>query len=294
VSRDKIFLGILIVLAATRVAVGADPIEFPFLGGITGPLEGVRDRFVENIEGALPEPEASYLGGLLVGVRTQIPKSLKDAFRHTGTSHLIALSGYNVGVIGRYLGGFSSSLWFPVTGIIIFVLATGAASSLVRAAIMGILALLATRYGHTYNVGVALLFAACIMIIVNPTILFGDVGFQLSVAATWGLMYLSPKIDPYFKKVPNILGIRESISATLAAEAATLPFILYYFGRFSILSPFTNVLVLAAIPPTMFFGFLTGMAGFFSSLLATLLAWPTYLLLSYQLFIIKFFAKINF
>jgi len=268
----------------------AGPVTIPYLAETQAYLSTTTRSFSEKIVQALPEPQASYLGGLLVGARSDIPSEVRDNFRETGTSHLVALSGFNVTIIVNYLGKIFSSLWFPAFGIILFVLATGAQSSLVRAAIMGILALLSSRLGHNYQAGTALLFAASIMLFFDPTLLFGDIGFQLSVAATWGLVYLAPSLTHYLRKVPNWLGFRENLALTLAAQAATFPFIFYYFGGVSYWAPLVNILVLVAVPPTMFFGFLTGMLGFVHPLVAQVVAWPTWLLLTYQLRVIEFFA----
>lgn len=271
-----------------------EPVSFAFLDTPRHSLEAVRDGFIENISRALPEPQAAYLAGITVGARSDLPYDIKQAFRQTGTSHIIALSGYNVTIVAEYMAKLFGSVWLSVAGIILFVLATGAASSVVRAAIMGVLVLVARSYGRDYNIQNSLLVAVALMVFADPSILFGDIGFQLSVGATAGLVWLEPRLTRHLSRVPKRFGIRESLSATLAAQAATLPLILYYFGRFSILSPLVNVLVLGAIPATMFFGFVIGVTGFLHPYIALIAAWPAYLLLSYQLWIIQFFATLGF
>ena len=280
------------LLGAARA--DGSPFQFPFLNPLVRQLEAVRISLEMNISKAFPEPQASYLKGLLVGARSTLPRDLKYAFARTGTSHLIALSGYNVSIIADNLNSLLGSFWLSVLGIIFFILGTGASSSVVRAGIMGILALLARRYGHLFNAGRALLFAASVMIFVNPEILLADIGFQLSVLATAGLIVLSSPIARRLTWLPLKFGIRDVASATLAAEIFTLPLIFYYFGRFSIFAPLVNVLVLVTIPATMFLGFLAALAGYISLYLSIVAAWPAYLLLSYQLAIINFFASLRF
>ena len=284
---------VLAALCVGFVRVAFAPISFNILFALAQPLELVRDAFVVNISRVLPEPENAYLAGLLVGARSAIPASLKDAFRKTGTSHLTALSGYNVTIIVQNLGVISRSLWLPLGGIVLFVLATGAASSLVRAAIMGVLVMLAKKYGHAYSAQNALGATVAVMLFFDPTLLFHDIGFQLSILATLGLIWLSPYCERPFRWVPKKYGIRESIAQTLSAQATTLPLVLFYFGTFSIFSPLVNVLVSVTIPITMFFGFLVGTLGFLSRALSFIPAWPAFLLLHYQLAVIQFFAQLH-
>ncbi len=283
----------IVIFALLALRAFYAPIAFNGLLVYTRPLERVRDAFVNNLSYALPEPHAAYLSGLLVGVRSHMPYALKDAFRATGTSHLTALSGYNVTIIVQYLGLFSRSLWLPLGGIVLFVLATGAASSLVRAAIMGVLVVLAKKYGHAYSAYNALLAAVVVMLFFDPTLLWNDIGFQLSVAATFGLIWLSPYFAKILRWVPTYYHVRESVVQTLAAQVATMPLVLFYFGMPSPFSPVVNILVSLVIPLTMFFGFVVGIVGFFSHALSMLFAWPAFLLLSYQLSVIQFFAKVH-
>ncbi len=292
----RFLLSVVIIFGFLLGVARADsgPFKFSFLAPFSHPLETVRISLESNISQAFPEPHASYLRGLLVGVRSTLPQSLKKAFAQTGTSHLIALSGYNVSIIADNLNSLFGSFRFSILGILIFILATGASSSVVRAGIMGILALFARRYGHVFSASRALLIAVGIMVFVNPPILLGDIGFQLSVLATFGLIVLSGPIAKRLTWLPQRFGFREAASATLAAEIFTLPLILYYFGGFSIFAPVANILVLVTIPATMFFGFVAALMGYASSTLAPIAAWPAYLLLSYQLAVINFFAGLGF
>ena len=281
----------LLLLGVVRGVNG--PIAFGLLDPVRRPLESAGESFGGNILRALPEPHASYLAGVVIGARSTIPYDLKEAFRKTGTSHLIALSGYNVSVIIEYIGFVTRSLWFSLGGILFFVLATGASSSVVRAAIMGSLVFFARHYGYEYGARNALSAAIVVMVFFSPPILLLDIGFQLSVGATAGLIAFSEYFQKKLTLVPEKFRIRESLATTLAAQLATLPIIFYYFGGVSLWSPVVNTLILGTIPLTMFLGFLVGVAGYISSYLSVIIAWPAYLILGYQLFIIRFFASIN-
>ncbi len=273
-------LAIFFLAGVVRADFGT--IELSFLEPVRMRLEAVADIFAERLSRALPEPYASYAAGIWLGDRSGIPLDLRDAFYKTGTSHIMALSGYNVTIIidslGKVLGGF----WLPALGIILFVLATGAAPSLVRASVMGILVLLAQRYSHDYSAGHALLAAIALMLFFDPALLWGDVGFQLSVAATAGLIWFAPKWHSKLKKIPKVFGFRDAAISTVAAQFATLPLVFWYFGGASWVSLPANVLVQIAMPYSMFFSFIAG--------LTRIIWWPAFLFLAYQIFIVRLFA----
>lgn len=284
---------VLFVFLFGIVRFQSGPFSFASLVPVRAGLEAVRDGYVHGISRALPEPQASYLAGVLVGVRRDIPSDLKQAFRRTGTSHLTALSGYNVTVIANMFGFMTRSLLISIGGIILFVLATGASPSVVRAAIMGALVLLARREGREFNMKTALLAAVALMLFFDPELLRGDIGFQLSVLATAGLLYIAPYFDSLLRFMPARFGVREAASATLAAQIATFPLILYYFGAVSLLAPLANILVVVTVPAVMAAGLVAGLAGIALPPLSAIFAFPAYLILSYQIGIIQFFASLD-
>ncbi|MEK7650136.1 MAG: ComEC/Rec2 family competence protein [Patescibacteria group bacterium] len=274
------------------VRADGEALTFSFFRHIAPPLEYVRNLFAGGLDTALREPEASYAKGILLGDRQGMSYELRQAFRRTGTSHLTALSGYNVTVIAEYLGSLSRGIALPALGIAFFVIATGAASSLVRAALMGVLVLVVRRAGHHYMAGRALLYAVVAMLFWEPSILFGDIGFQLSVAATAGIIFLVPRFDRIFLFIPKRFGIREALSTTLSAQIATLPFIVFYFGLPSIVSIPANILIIVTMPIAMACAFVAGAVGIFASSVSTFVSLPAMLILWYQLFIVEWFARL--
>ena len=263
-----------------------------------GSLLIFKKNFIGIIDKILPEPTSSFLSALLVGARRTLPSELVDAFNKTGTTHIIAISGYNISIISIMMVNFLSYLflprrlifWIVITSIIVFTLIAGAGASVVRAAIMGGLLVLASREGRFYKVTNAIVFAGALMLFFNPYLLRYDVGFQLSFLAALGLIYLAPHFNHWFANLPNFLSFRNNLSATLSAQIMTLPIIFWEFGRFSLVATIANVLILPAIPVTMLFGFLAGLSGFISLKIAELLILPAWLLLSYQIFVVKFLS----
>jgi len=243
------------------------------------------------------------LSGLLLGARQNLSPVLKNNLQRSGTSHLIALSGYNITIVATavlslflFLGfNRRSAFWFSVFIIILFVLMTGASASVVRAAIMGILLILGQKLGRVYYPRNALFLAALIMIISNPRILRFDLAFQLSVMATLGLIYFTPFFQKILKaEKESFLNWRNNLSTTLAAQLAVLPLLISGFGYFSPVAPVANILIITLMPVTMFFGFLTVIFGLTFNLLGQFTAFLTYWFLKYEISVIDFFGGLKF
>ncbi len=262
----------------------------------------LKKNFQENIKEVLPSPESDFINGILFGSKSELPKDLYNNFINTGTAHIIALSGFNVTIIVMFVAWIFGSLVSDrrvvvisaIVVIALFVIMTGASSSVVRAAIMGSVLLLAKYYGRAQYALNALVFAALLMVLINPKVLIFDVSFQLSFLATLGLLYIYPYFLKKFKKVPDFLKLRDTLSATFAAQVAVLPILLFNFKQISLVSPLVNVLILPAIPVAMFFGFFTGLFGFIFLPLAKIFAFFLWFILFYQISIINFFGNLSF
>jgi competence protein ComEC len=259
----------------------------------------LKGRALETVYQIYPDPEASLLAGILLGVESGIPESVQQAFRDTGTSHIIVISGFNITIIagllatvfGRLLGhGRKGARWgalFALIGIVIYTILVGGDAAVVRAAIMGGFTLLAMQVGRRQDGLNSLALVAALMALHNPHVLW-DVGFQLSFAATLGLvMFAEPFTGTFVKlvsrRMPSETALRlsgpvgEYLLFTLAATLLTLPVILYHFHRLSLTSLIANPLILPAQPPVMILGGLAVILGMIYQPLgqvAAYLAWP--------------------
>ncbi|PJF23983.1 MAG: hypothetical protein CUN53_20140, partial [Phototrophicales bacterium] len=129
-----------------------------------------KERSLENIYRLFPDPESSLLAGILLGVDTGLTKELQEAFKNTGTAHIIAISGFNISIIAalfvtffsRFLGERRGRL-LAILGIALYTFLVGADAAVVRAAIMGTLALLARQVGRRQMALNTLLGVALIM-----------------------------------------------------------------------------------------------------------------------------------
>lgn len=229
-----------------------------------------KDRIAEKIQLLWPEPESSFMAGILYGSRSGLPEKVKNNFSKTGISHIVAVSGYNIAIIAQVMmqvciaiGLWRRQAFWVVVGILgFFVIFTGASASVVRAGIMGSLVLLAEYIGRPIKVERTLIIAAAVMTMHNPFIILWDIGFQLSFLATAGLVGIGPILKRVLPWTVYLGVFGEALLATLAAQVATLPLILYYFGQLSISAPLVNMLVLWVIPWLMLLGLLAVVLSF--------------------------------
>jgi len=263
-------------------------------------LFALKAKFLLAVANVVPEPHSAFLGGITIGAREGLPKDLQEKFRTTGVAHIVALSGYNITIVAGTVMLFFSflpqylAISGGVIGVILFAVMTGASATVLRASIMALLALTAKATGRIYTVFWALFLAGFFMVWQNPKILRFDTSFQLSFLATLGLIYISPIVKNKASFITEKFNLREIFSATVSAQIAVLPLLVYKTGLISIVGLPVNFLILPFIPLTMFLGFVTGIFGMINYFLSLPFAWASFILLQYELFIVDIFAKLPF
>lgn len=288
---------------------------------IISTLLKVKNSFLSHIKKILPEPEASLLAGLIVAGKEALPGNILDDFKHAGVVHIVVLSGYNVTIIAEFFLFIFSFLGLrraasaSAIGIVFFTLMTGATATVVRAAIMVLALLVGKIIGRPYNAGRMLLVTAFLMIMWNPKVLIFDPSFQLSFLAMLALVYVVPVVDPLIQKLlsaprlnelvgqvgqasgksrPIVSGLATLVSVTIATQITALPFLLYSIGNISIVSIFTNILILFTVPYTMLIGFVAVLISYVSPILAWPITFVTHILLRYILGVAHFFGNLSF
>jgi competence protein ComEC len=259
-------------------------------------LDAVRELIINTAQQSLPEPQASLLLGMMIGVKGSFPSSFYEALRATGTLHVVVVSGYNITVlintVAKSLPFLSLRVRALVTALVIFLFVSlvGFDPPVVRAAIMGTIALLGTVLGRQKDALRILLITAGLMLIVNPSWL-GNLSFQLSFLATLGLTIFYPLLDRYLpgKGMP----LREDLVTTLAAQTLVWPLIAYTFGQVSLLSPLVNTLVLWSVPIATILGLVTTALAVFASRVGYLIMLPVNLLLTYFARVVECFASLD-
>ncbi len=274
-----------------------------------GALFHLKEKTEDNLKAVLPPEAAAFLSGIILGERAEFSPEFKENLNLSGTTHLVALSGYNITILADLLAvvfafflSRAYAFWPSVLVIVLFVVMTGAEASVVRAAIMGIVVLLALRTERIYDFRNAVTFAAFLMAIFNPLILRFDLGFQLSFAALLGIVYLAPALQNFFRSDARsggfaagggLINWKENALTTASAQLAVLPILTVNFGTFSPLSFLANVLILGIMPLTMALGFAAAAAGFASYHLSLFFGWLVYPLLQYKMLVISVFADLN-
>ena len=272
-------------------------------------LLAVRERGRVAIQSSLPEPQASLLIGILLGDDSGLPRAVDEAFQTTGMTHIIAISGFNIALIIALLDRLAAPLVPRRVGavviavvIVLYALLVGASASVVRAAVMGIAYLVGLRLMGRPTLALASLFsAAWLMTLWSPLTLW-DVGFQLSLAATLGLLLFG---EPWSRRLrqgatglppavrrPATQLLGEGLVITLAAQVLTVPLLVYYFGALSLASLPANFLVLPAQPAVMLTGGLTLLAGLIWPAAGRLVGLPAWLFLTYTIGVIERLAQV--
>jgi competence protein ComEC len=233
--------------------------------GVEGPLATIaatRRALRDGLDAIVPEPEAALGAGILLGARASISPDIQDAFAVAGLTHIVAISGWNIaiviGLIARALdrvrrrrGGRWIVPAATAAAIASYVLLVGASPSVVRAALMAGALLVGRLAGSRGHAASALMLAALIMLIAAPAVLW-DVGFQLSLLATAGLIAFAAPMEAVVARVTPLPGwLREPVALTLSAQLTTLPVILSSFERLSLVAPLANVLVVPVVPFVM-------------------------------------------
>ncbi len=262
-SRFTALATCALALGAWRAsAVGAGDTAFsapaPVAGLMASLLEwlaGVRAAAEGGVHVYLPEPQASLAVGVLLGGPGHLDAAFRLDLQRSGLAHLVAIDGFKQVVVAgalsavgvRVLGARGVALPI-VLGVGAYTLLTGAHPSAVRAGLMVGLATLASVAGRVADPLTSLLLAVVAMAAVEPRILL-DVGLQLSLSATLGIVLLSPRLRRPLRHLPR--AIAEPVGLTLAVTLATLPVMLSRFQSVSLVSPAAHVLALPLLPAVL-------------------------------------------
>lgn len=251
-------------------------------------LADLRARGLALLEQNLPEPHAALAAGILLGIHAGIPDDLQERFNAAGAGHVLVISGSNVALIAaalmlvarRVVGRWAAG---PViAGIVLYALLVGGDAPVWRAALMGCLVVFAGPVARRSRALVSLAAAAWLMMLINPTVLW-DVGFQLSAAATAGLVLYMPGLQQWtaarWAAIPHgillndrparaaaLLGglVVESGLMTIAASVLVMPLIAWHFGRAGLVGLAVNLLIVPVQPLILLagtLGLITGVAG---------------------------------
>jgi competence protein ComEC len=243
----------------------------------------LRDLLARGADGLPTRQRPLFLGFVLGDTRGQ-PADIADDFRGAGLTHLLAVSGQNVAFVLALAGpmlrrvGLRSRLPATLAVIAFFALLTRFEPSVLRASAMSALAVTAATLGREASSVRLLALAVTALVLVDP-FLVDLVGFQLSVGACVGIVVLSPVIA---RSLPGPRPVAEALAVTIGAQLGVAPLLIAVFGGIPVAGVPANLLAAPAAGPVMVWGMAAGIAaGLIGGGAATLLHWPTHLLITW-------------
>ena len=290
----------------------------PTGSALLGRVFDLRRALSHRLEQAMTAPHVSLAQALLLGLRGALPEEVEESFRSTGTSHLLAISGLHVGVIlaltmmaTSRMFGRRWHLYLAISVAVVWAYAgvSGFPISVVRAAIMGTVLLLAWAVGRPRSVLPSLALAAAVMVGIDPKVL-GQVSFQLSFTALAGIVLALPyqaRISEWASRRAGSAatwrrawlwdGARMVSAALIVSAAATLatwPLVAVNFERVPLLGIFTTLLALPALPGILVGSMATALAGLVHPIGGQFFGWLTWIPLSYLLGLVSVFPTVSF
>ncbi len=277
-----------------------------------GRLLDLKTRAGEIIARDVPDPQAGLLSGILLGEQNGIAPEIQDAFSKVGASHIIAISGFNMVILSGVVLGLLDKLkvrkkWaagISIVLIVVYTIFVGANPAVVRAAVMSSLLVIGQSIRRKTFLPASLAFTAIVMSALNPAVLW-DISFQLSMFAVLGLMLFSQPLSQWFNRMlarilpgkaaqsaATLLG--EPLMVTLAVQITTLPLIVLYFGRISLVLFVVNLLVIPVQAQLLILGVVATLTAIILPSVAQLLYWFDMLLLAWTIAVVRLFARLPF
>ena len=270
-------------------------------------LYEIRRGAASRLEAILPQTQASLAQALLLGKRDALPEEVREDFRASGTSHLLAVSGLHVGVVLFLTLGASTFaigrrrqlyLIVPLATVWVYAALTGMAPPVERAAIMATVYLCAVAIGRPRSHLPAILLAAAVIAGLDPESLM-EVSFQLSFAAVAGIALILPWArdqrpgEPLGGVWPAIYHhVRGGLIVSIAATAATLPLVAFNFHQVPTLGIPATILALPAIPFLLGGSVLALAADIIYAPLGQAIGWYTWIPLTYTLELVGLVARV--
>ncbi|UTX51501.1 ComEC/Rec2 family competence protein [Candidatus Saccharibacteria bacterium TM7i] len=259
----------------------------------------IRDWFAGHVRSFIDEPQASLGVGYLTGQKSALPDDFSEALKIAGLTHVVVASGYNLTVLVRLarklfmrISKFSAAM-AAVGMVLMFMTITGLSPSMTRAGIVSGLSILFWYYGRKVHPIVLLLFVATLTVLYQPSYLWGDLGWQLSFSAFFGVMIIGPLMQRYFYGEVSPGLIRQTLMETVAAHIATVPIIALQFGVVSNIAIVANLLVVPLVPLAMLLTFICGIWSVCGIGFSQLIIWPTNVLLEYMVAVVRYVAEIK-
>ena len=271
----------------------AASMSFAKFSGVTriahgDPSREVRDAFDAGLEKTVPQPKAALAIGYLTGQHNMIPDTFIKQMQVTGLIHLVIAGGYNVTILvrlARRLGArFAKRLAVMSASIVLLflTLVAGFVAPMARTTVVTGLSLTAWYYGRWPHPLVLLPVAAAITALIDPSFVWGDVGWYMTFIAYGGLIILGPMLKRWWWGNQHEGEVKQIIVDTVAVQIVTTPLMAFAFQQYSVYGLPANLLVLPLMSLTMLAAVAAGLAGMALPMTpAHWISWPANTLLGY-------------
>lgn len=262
----------------------------------------VKQFIVDRVRRTMPLPEHAIVLGMVFGVDHQLPQDSTNAFRVTGTTHLLVISGSQIvliiGVCMKLLQHVPlrrRTAMLCIVGLLVcYAIMTGWQASVLRAGLCACCLFAAELLGRMGGGLRILLYAATAMVVVTPYLLLYDAGFQLSFLATFGIIAFANAIEKRLVWLPRAIGVRTATATSMAAMIPTTPLIAYSFHTFSPVSLFTNSVAVPLAGVLTITGFLFSFVAAVSPMMGHLLAPVVFTLARLFIAVVVWFSHVPY
>ncbi|MFZ5597589.1 MAG: DNA internalization-related competence protein ComEC/Rec2 [Bacillota bacterium] len=229
---------------------------------------GIKQKMMEVNRATLSPEHAALVNGMIFGSRSGIDRQTAEIFNESGVVHILSVSGLHVGMLAALvLGGLRLAgmqrFNLPVLTVVLIVYSfiTGMGPAVLRASVMAWVYVLSRQLGRDSDWPTTMALAALVILLFSPGALF-EPGFQLSFAATWGILHLGPAMGRRLESLGlNQPWLKGMVSVSLGAQAGTIPLVAYYYNIFSLVSIPANLAAVPLVGLIMPLGILASLAG---------------------------------
>ncbi len=254
--------------------------------GVRRIFSNIRERLEKQIHSLFPLKEAGIINTLLLGSKNDLDTGTKKLYQVSGISHLLAISGLHVSIIGmslfrfleKYIKKRRTSALIACVVLWSYCFLSGMSTSALRATLMLTLMLSTHFFGEKYDVVTSLFLSGLLILSLNPYQLM-DVGFLLSFCAVGGIVYATPEFERRYNQ--NQKGVKTLIFMTLGASMFTYPILIYFFYQVSVYGLLVNLIVVPTSSILIGFGILSLFVSMISTGLGRFLAGIVYFVLKY-------------
>ncbi len=262
-------------------------------------VETSRQRIKEDCQRFIKGDLAGLMAGIILGDTSDISGKLQEDFKITGLTHILAVSGLNVGMllaVALYLLRFlrcrpAIQVFMSVVFLVFYSAITHSEPSVIRASLMAAIGLCGWFLGRKKDMLSALSGAALLLLIYDPFLVY-SVSFQLSFAATLAIILIYPVLELRLEEIKVPVWLRGAASVSLAAQLGVVPILVYYFNQISVISLMANLLIVPATAPVLAIGMGGWVIGFISTHLSQFIYLLNIPLLKYMVETARLLAQV--